>query len=81
MILPAREWVCAKCRVSAIQTGPRASEILPTPPEGWLLIDATRTLPPRKAGDQKVGETRETTRKTFCPTCCSTVLVALEVLS
>lgn len=73
MIEPAREWRCDVCAASTIQTGSRALELLPTPPDGWTLVDTTRILPPRVTGDGqnkvKVGATRETTRKVYCVIC------------
>lgn len=70
---PAKEWVCDVCRVTAIQTGVRALELLPTPPHGWVVVDTTRILPSRAIGEgihrQKIGETRDTTRRVYCPTC------------
>ncbi len=70
---PAKEWKCDTCATIEIQTGPRALEMLPTPPDGWSLVDTTRILPPRVVGEGanrvKVGATRDTTRKTYCSRC------------
>jgi hypothetical protein len=70
---PAKEWKCDACPAVEIQTGPRALELLPTPPYGWSLVDTTRILPPRAVGDGaskvKVGATRDTTRRVFCVAC------------
>lgn len=73
MLQPAKEWICDACKATEIQTGPRAMELLPSPPHGWILQDTTRILPPRTSGEGaskvKMGESRETTRKSFCPGC------------
>lgn len=70
---PAREWTCAQCRAIEIQTGPRAVEMLPSPPLGWIAVDVTQMLPARTTGEgaqrQKIGESRETFRLEFCPLC------------
>ncbi len=70
---PAREWRCDTCGAVEIQTGPRALELIPTPPHGWAVVDTTRILPARTVGEgegrQKIGETRETKRKSFCTAC------------
>jgi hypothetical protein len=78
----AKEWRCDRCKAVEIQTGPRALEMLPTPPHGWTLVDTTRILPARTAGEGaskvKVGETRDTTREAFCPACSEWRKVALQ---
>lgn len=69
---PAKEWICA-CGAKEIQTGARALELLPTPPFGWALVDIVTTLPPRSMdtpdGKAKMGETRHTKRRAYCPSC------------
>lgn len=72
---PAKEWICDDCKAVQIQTGPRALELLPSPPHGWILQDTTRILPSRVVGDAankvKMGESRETIRRSFCPSCAT----------
>jgi hypothetical protein len=72
MIAPAKEWTCDRCATVQIQTGVRALELIPTPPDLWTVVDTTRILPPRVVGEGankvKVGATRQTTRQTYCPT-------------
>lgn len=71
-MIPAKEWRCP-CGAVEIQTGPRALEMLPTPPFGWAVIDVTTTLPPRSVqapdGKMKMGESRQTVRHMRCPVC------------
>lgn len=73
VILPAREWRCDRCPAVEIQTGPRASEMIAMPPLLWTVVDTVRILPPRTVGEgdakTKMGETRTSSRKTYCPTC------------
>jgi hypothetical protein len=73
MMTPAREWKCDGCGLVEMQTGPRAAELLPSPPERWISIDKTELLPARVVGqgDQKVkvGASRETSRRAYCPAC------------
>ena len=80
MIAPAKEWTCDRCSTVLIQTGPRALELIPTPPDLWTVVDTTRILPPRSVGEGanrvKMGATRETTRQTFCPTCSAPCIPA-----
>lgn len=73
MISPAKEWKCDACEKVEIQTGPRAAELLPSPPYGWQVIDTTEILPPRSSqgseGKVKMGESRQTVREVRCPAC------------
>jgi hypothetical protein len=72
-MIPAKEWRCDGCPAVTIQTGPHAAELLPTPPDGWTVVDTTRTLPPRVVGEGvnrvKIGATRDVTLKVFCGGC------------
>lgn len=71
---PAKEWKCDSCPAVTMQTGPRAADVLPTPPEGWALVDVTIFLPPRTVPGEggtkvKMGPARHTIRRAFCSPC------------
>jgi len=63
----AKVWGCSECTALEVQRGPRALELLPTPPVGWSVVDTTISLPARVVDGVKMGETRSVDRKVFCP--------------
>lgn len=73
-MMPAREWICDGCPAKEVQIGPRAAELLPSPPPSWTVVDVTTIIPARMSGGQKVGEARQTDRMTFCGPCSERLL-------
>lgn len=80
---PQRLWTCF-CGTQQVQTGPRAQELIPTPPVGWALVAVTVMLPERteagKEGKTKMGESRNTQQFEVCNACLPTLITSIEAL-
>lgn len=74
MYATSRLWQCDYCAVAVDQPPPRGSDMLPSPPTGWAMVDVVTFLPAHSikvsSGESvKVGDARDTLRRVFCPAC------------